>query len=168
MKMEAMMRLACCLLFALMGIGAAQDTNFPAGPQYLMTFDSPLFARSIATPSLWLDAPLPDIPPLPEIVPVIGNQPFIPNPELEHQPDLLPIFYGYPMRSVVELVSPESTPELPQSITDAGVTRMIDVQSLREWGYGMTLGETASFWKSHKHHAPRVYTNADVDRLHGS
>jgi len=164
------MRLACCLLFvfALIGIGAAQDTNFPTGPQYLITFDSPMFARPIATPSLSLDAPLPDIQPLPEIVPVIGNQPYIPNPMLEHQPDLLPIFYGYAMPSVVELVSPESTPELPQSITDAGVTRMIDVTSLREWGYGVTVGETASFWKSHKSHAPRVYTNADVDRLHGS
>jgi hypothetical protein len=168
MKMEAVMRLACCLLFALMGIGAAQDTNFPVGPQYLITFDSPMFARPLATPSLSLDAPLPDIQPLPEIVPVIGSQPYIPNPVLEHQPDLLPIFYGYPMPSVVELVSPESSPELPQSITDAGVTRMVDVQSLREWGYGVTLGETASFWKSHKPHAPRVYTNADVDRLHGS
>ena len=166
------MRLAIlfvALIFdALMGIGAAQDTNFPAGPQYLMTFDSPLLGRPIATPSLWLDAPLPDIQPLPEIAPVIGNQPYIPNPALEHQPDLLPIFYGYPVSSVVELVSPESSPELPQSITDAGVTRMVDVQSLREWGYGVALGETASFWKSHKPHAPRVYTNADVDRLHGS
>jgi hypothetical protein len=168
MKTEAVMRLACCLLFAVMGIGAAQDTNFPAGPQYLITFDSPMFARPLATPSLSLDAPLADIQPLPEIVPVIGNQPYIPNPVLEHQPDLLPIFYGYPMPSVVELVSPESSPELPQSITDAGVTRMVDVQSLREWGYGATLGETSSFWKSHKPHAPRVYTNADVDRLHGS
>ena len=156
------------LALIFVGIGAAQDTNFPAGPQYLITFDSPLLARPIATPSLWLDAPLPDIQPLPEIAPVIGTQPYIPNPVLEHQPDLLPIFYGYAMFSVVELVSPDSSPELPQSITDAGVTRMVDVQSLREWGYGVTLGETASFWKSHKPHAPRVYTNADVDRLHGS
>jgi hypothetical protein len=45
---------------------------------------------------------------------------------------------------------------------------MIDTQTLREWGYGVTLGEIASFWKSHKPHTPRVYTNADVDRLHGS
>jgi hypothetical protein len=168
MKTEAVMRLACCLLFALIGIGAAQDTNFPAGPQYLITFGSPMFARPVATPSLWLDAPLADIQPLPEIVPVIDHQPYIPNPVLERQPDLLPIFYGYPMPSVVELISPELPAELPPSITEAGVTRMIDVQSLREWGYGVPLGETASFWKSHKPHAPRVYTNADVDRLHGS
>ena len=67
MKTEAVMRLACCLLFALMGIGAAQDTNFPAGPQYLITFDSPMFARPLATPSLSLNAPLADIPPLPKL-----------------------------------------------------------------------------------------------------
>jgi len=24
------------------------------------------------------------------------------------------------------------------------------------------------FWRTHKSHAPRVYTNADVERLHGS
>lgn len=162
------MRLAYCLLFALIGIAAAQDMNFPAGPSYLMISGSPTFAVSLATPSLWLDSPLPDIQPLPEIVPVVGQQPFIPNPELQRQPDLLPIFYGYSMPSVVELVSPELPAELPQSIAEAGVTRMIDVQSLREWGYGVTLGETASFWKSRKQHAPRVYTNANVERLHGS
>ncbi len=168
MKTGAVMRLACFLVFALVGIGTAQDTNFPTGPQYLITFDSPMFARTLATPSLSLDAPLPDIQSLPEIVPVIGNQPYIPNPVLERQPDLLTIFYGHTTPSVVELVSPESTPELPRSITDAGVARLVDVQSLRDWGYGVTLGETASFWRSHKPHAPRVYTNADVDRLHGS
>jgi hypothetical protein len=35
-------------------------------------------------------------------------------------------------------------------------------------GGGITLGEVAMFWKVHKSHAPRVYTNADVERLHGS
>jgi hypothetical protein len=164
------MRLAslCCLLFTLVGIGAAQDTNFPLGPQYLMTSASPMFARSLATPSLPLEAPLPPIPSLPEIEPVIGNQPFIPDPELQHQADLFPIYYGYSAPSIVELTSAELPAQLPQSIVDGGVTGITDVQSLRERGYGVTLGETASFWKSHKARAPRVYTNADVERLHGS
>jgi len=42
------------LLFALAGVSAAQDTNFPVGPQYLITTDSTLFLRPIATPSLSL------------------------------------------------------------------------------------------------------------------
>jgi hypothetical protein len=142
--------------------------SFPVGPQYLMTSGSPMFAQPLATPSLSLDAPLPDIAPLPEVGPVVIDQPFVASPELEHQPDLFPIFYGYPMPSVVELASTETPAQLPESMVDVGVIGMTDMQSLRERGYGATLGETALFWKSHKSHAPRVYTNADVERLHGS
>lgn len=121
------MRLATlsCLLFVLLGISAAQDTNFPVGPQYLLT-GSPTLARPIATPTLSLDTPIPPIPSLPEVGPAVTDQSFIPNPEL-HEPDLLPIFYGYPMPSVVVLISPESPLELPQSIVEAGVTGMTDV-----------------------------------------
>ncbi len=164
------MRLASlfCLVFALVGINAAQDTNFPVGPQYLMTFGSPLFAQPIATPSLSLDTPLPPIRSLPEIGPVIGNQPFIANPELQEKADLFPILYGYPMTSVVELMSVEPPRELPASFVDAGVVGITDAQSLHERGYGVPLGETASFWKAHKPRATHVYTNADVERLHKS
>ena len=50
----------CCLLIVLstIGIALAQDTNFAAGPQYLMNPGaSPLLARSISTPSLSLTGP---------------------------------------------------------------------------------------------------------------
>ena len=163
------MRLAtiCCLLFGLLGICAAQDTNFSQGPQYLMT-GSPEFARPIATPTLSLDTPLSPIPSLPEITPVIGNQPYIANPELQSQANLFPIYYGYPLISVIELSSAEPPRELPESIVDSGVTGMATGQMLRERGYGEPLGEVSSFWKTHKTRATRVYTNADVERLHGS
>ncbi|HEY4762476.1 MAG TPA: hypothetical protein VIH75_02285 [Candidatus Sulfotelmatobacter sp.] len=162
------MRLArvCFWLFVLAGISAAQDMNFAVGPQYRMTSGSPMFARPIATPTLSLDAPLPPIPSLPEVGPPVADQPFVSNPGIQG-PDLLPIYYGYPTPSVVELTSTGSPSEVPQSILDAGVVGMTNVQSLRERGYGVTLGESASFWKSHKHHASRLYTNADVERLHG-
>jgi hypothetical protein len=130
------------VLTASTGISAAQDTNFPVGPQYLLT-GSPVLARPIVPPTHSLDA------------------------EPQNQPDLLPIYYGYPMPSVIELVSTEPK-ELPPSIVDTGVGGMTNVQSLRERGYGVTLGQTASFWKSHAPHATRVYTNADIERLHGS
>ena len=162
------MRLAsfCFFLFVLAGISAAQDMNFAVGPHYLMTSGSPMFARPIATPTLSLDAPLPPIPSLPEVGPPVTDQPFVPNPEIPG-PDLLPIYYGYAMSSVVELSSTEAASEVPQSIIDAGVVGMTNVQALRERGYGATLGESASFWKSHKLHASRLYTNADIERLHG-
>ena len=153
-------------IFVLVGISAAQETNFPVGPQYLLT-GSPLLARPIVTPTLSLDAPLPPIPSLPQIGPVVNDQPYVPNPELANQPDLLSIYYGYPMPSVVELESTEPI-ELPASIVDTGVGEMTNVQSLLERGYGGTLGETASFWKSHAPRATRLYTNVDIERLHGS
>ncbi len=165
------MRLASsfCLLFTLMGISAAQDMSFSAGPQYLMTSGDPAFARSIATPTLSLDTPLPPIPSLPEVGPVVVDQPYIPNPVLEQLgPDLFPIYYGYPMPSVVESVSTEPPRELPASLVDPGVTGTTNAQSLRESGYGAPLGDIGAYWKIHRPHAPRVYTNADVERLHGS
>jgi hypothetical protein len=164
------MRLAClfCLLFALTEITAAQEVSFPVGPSYLLTSGSPMFAQSVATPTLSLETPLSPIPDLPEVGPVIGNQPYIANPELQHQANLFPIYYGYPMLSTVELSSAEPPRELPASIVDPGVAGTANAQSLRERGYGVPLGDTASFWKVHEHRAPRVYTNADVERLRGN
>lgn len=155
-----------CVLLVLAGISAAQDTNFSVGPQYLMNFGSPLLARPIATPSLSLEAPLPAIPTLPQIGPVVENEPFVANAELQHQADLFPVYYGYQPVSVVEISSAEPTQELPASITAGGVTGMTDAQSLRERGYGAPLGDTAAFWKYHKLHARTVYTNTDTQRLH--
>ncbi len=157
-----------CLSVALLGISAAQDTNFSVGPQYLVTSGSPLFARPLATPSLSLGEPLPGIPNLPEIGPAVENQSYVVNPESPREPNLLPIYYGYPTISVVEITSAEPPRGLPASITDVGVTGMTDAQSLRVRGYGVAVGDVASFWKTHKPHAPRVYTNADIQRLHQS
>jgi len=137
------MRLASlsCLLIVLAGVSAAQETNFPAGPQYLMTSGSPLFARPIATPSLSFDYGLPRFQSLPQIGPVVENQPFTANPEVQG-PNLFPVYYGYPMTSVVEITSAEPPRALPASITDVGVIGTTDAQSLRERGYGVPLART--------------------------
>jgi hypothetical protein len=168
-----------CLLLALAGISAAQDTNFSAGPQYLITSDSPLFLRPIATPSLSFEAPVSIAGATIEAAPaapVVSTPPPIPGASLAR------IFWGEPKTSEVgsseiEISSEEPPRALPASIVsgsiesgsivDVGVTAIADVQSLREQGYGVTLGETASFWKTHPGHASRVYTNRDVERLHG-
>ena len=163
------MRLAgfCFLLLAVVGIATAQDTNFPAGPQYLPITGSPQFARSIATPSLSLSAPLPEIQSLPEVGPAVSDQAYAPNPELQHQADLFPIYYGAAPASVVEITSTELPRSLPASIVDVGVVGFTDATSLRERGYGVTVGETAAFWKTRKAPATRLYTNRDIERLHG-
>jgi hypothetical protein len=166
-----------CLLLALAGVSAGQDTNFPVGPQYLMTSNSPMFLHSIATPSLSLSAPAASNSALaaetaPEPAPEISS----PSGALASPPDLSRIYWRGPEvsepvgenLSEIEVTSAGPPNPVPASILDTGVTGMTDPQSLRERGYGVPLGDTASFWKARKPHAPRVYTNADVARLRPS
>ena len=142
-----------------------------------MTSSSPLFLRPIATPTLSLSAPLASVSaPATEPTP----QPPSPFATVSSQPDLTRIFWGAPEVaanvsenvtenvSEIEITSAQPTSALPASILDTGVTGMTTVQSLRQRGYGIPLGDTAAFWKTHKPHALRVYTNADVQRLHQS
>jgi hypothetical protein len=164
------MRLASlfCSLIALTGISAAQDTKFPVGPQYLITTDSPMFLHPIATPTLSLSTPTvgtsSETPGVPETP---AASPALPTP-----PDLTRVYWGGPetkeRTSDIEITSAGLSNSLPPSILDVGVTGITSAQSLRERGYGVPLGDAASYWKTHKPHASRVYTNADVQRLHRS
>lgn len=179
-----------CLLFLSSGICVAQDviqnqdTNFPAGPQYLVTYGSPLFLHSIATPSLSL-APVPAETSTGAYEVAEPSAQALSAPVAPQFPNLLTIYYKGPSASLaaenesasegegqsgaseIEISSTPALSALPASITDVGVTEMLDPQSLRARGYGMDLGETAAFWKTHKAPAQRVFTNADVERLHG-
>jgi hypothetical protein len=176
------MRFARLLFFLfvvilLAGISLAQeqkDTNFDAGPQYLVTSGSSIFLRPIATPSLTLGSTLEAQP----ANPVTETSTEIPATALAQAPDLTRVYYGGPVEpapevSEIEISSARVPTALPESIMqasimDVGVGAIVDSQSLRERGYGMNLGEVAAFWKEHKLHAPRVYTNADITRLAGS
>jgi hypothetical protein len=91
------------------------------------------------------------------------SQPYVSDPVLEHQPDLFPIYYGYPEVPVVEL-SGNAPREVPASVNDTGYVAVTSVQSLFERGYGVSVAEDASFWKTHRRAAARVYTNADIRR----
>lgn len=174
------MRLMSLLLTLLMlaGISVAQETNFSTGPQYLITTNSTMFLRPIATPTLSLSAPPASMGEAAtseaggEATPQ-PSSPFAPAPA---QPDLTQIFWGTPATaqpadenvSEIEITSAPLPGALPASIFDTGVTGMTSVQSLRERGFGVPLGESAAFWKTHKPHASRLYTNADIQRLHTS
>ena len=163
---------ACCLL-VLAGICWAQDTNFPVGPQYLMTFGSPLLARPIATPSLSFETPLLEAGTIEASavqVPPEEYQPITQILELQRRQYLPSVYWGAPMVSVVEInfreVAEEgSSPALPASIIESGVIAVTDAQSLRDRGYGVTLPEAAQRWKGRKGNAPHVYTNSDIERL---
>jgi hypothetical protein len=173
--------LPCCFLLLLIGSAVAQDTNFLAGPQYLLT-GSPILAHSIATPTLSLDAPLPPVEPASFNVPEAASEAatgvaFTTNPQLEHQADLIPIYYGADNHygvstAVVEISFPEGAAEplaaLPSSIVESGVTELVDAQALRVRGHGVTVAEAAAYWKTHKLPARRNFTNEDVRRLHAA
>ena len=156
--MRSLLWFAFVLLLA--GVCVAQETNFPVGPQYLITTTNTHLLRPIATPSMSLNAGLPELPSLPEVTPV-PNQAYTTNPALEHQPDLFPIFYGYPETLVVELTG-ESPREVPASINDTGYVPETSVESLPAAGYGGSLAEDALYWKSHSRSVVRAFTNADI------
>jgi hypothetical protein len=165
----------CCPLLVLSAIGIAfgQDTNFATGPQYL-TQGSPLFARPISTPSLSLPGPQLEVGAsnaTEGLTTGAGNRNLLPpNPDALPKIDFFPIFYGASPASVIEISFPESevsSRELPASILDTGVWQVTTAQALRERGYGATLAEAAAHGKAHPRHANRVYTNADIARLHG-
>jgi len=168
----------CSMLFLLstLGIAFGQDTNFPSGPQYLMNGSS-LFARSISTPSIALtDSPLQvgASNATGVLIAGAGDQTVLP-PAADALPrtDLFPIYYGTRQPIVIEIsFAPElssnelSKNELPESILDTGVSEITTVETLRARGYGVTIVEGAAYGKTHTRRAARVYTNADIDRLH--
>jgi hypothetical protein len=165
------------LLVVSAGIASGQDTNFSSGPQYLLNSDqtkngSVFFARPISTPSMSLAGP-----PLiigasnatASLVAGAGNQNVLrPTPDALPNLDLLPVYYGAPPSGVIliSFASEPSANQLPASVLDTGVWQMTTATALRERGYGVTLVEAAAHGKAQTRHANRIYTNADIDRLH--
>ncbi len=151
------------LPFALVAFSVAQSTNFPAGPQYLITTSSPNLLRPLATPTLSLDTPLPPLPSLPEIAPPVAEVPYVSNPPLEGQADLFPIFYGYPRVNVVEIISPTHPLDLPVSIADVRTANVPSASVLDSFQTG--IGEAAANWRASRRASPRLYSNADIENL---
>lgn len=161
------MRLASLFFLpvVLVGISLAQSTDFSVGPQYLITSPEPQFLRPIATPSLSLNTPLKPILDVPAVRPQVTNQEYASNPELQHQADLFPVYYGYAPVVDVELDSMAPSPELPPSINNTGVLNVPSAQSLRTMGLGLTLAQAGAYSKAHKKPTAHVYTNEDLQRL---
>lgn len=167
-----------CIYCTLIFISAAafgQDTNFATGPQYLITTGSPMFARPISTPTLSFASPPLEVGAdnaTARLTAGAENQTvLLPPADTLPQVDFFYFYYGQPPLSVIEISFAEPSSahrELPASILDSGVWELTGVQALRERGYGVTLPEAAAYGRAHIRHATHVYTNADVDRLHGA
>lgn len=213
------MRPQCLLvvLFVLSGVSAAQDTNFPVGPRYLITSGNPLFFHSIETPSLSLSSSglagtseVPGPVELPAFAPVEtvvylenvywGEHRADEDLALRQQtpsmtPDQTAWYMNYvasqltaaqaaspesaeatlsaasaatseqaPGPNIIELAGGPMPANLPSSFLDTGVNATVDPQLLVEPGYGISLGEVAAYWKTHKRQAPHVFTNQDLHR----
>jgi hypothetical protein len=189
------MRLATFLLtlVTLTGIAAAQDTSFSAGPQYLVPPGSnPMFLHPIATPSLSFSAApaqsastefsgpselTPAATPIPaEAIPPADQ--VNPTSTVPVQPNLSEVFWGVPKNPLLTSEAPNSSEpasdielssapslSLPPSFVDTGVTAFVTATSLEHQGYGVPLGEVASYFKAHKPSSVRTFTNADIERL---
>jgi hypothetical protein len=171
------------LVFSLVTSAAAQqpETNFASGPQYLITTGSAMYARSITTPSLSLSAPPLQVGAANStgilIAGATADYQLPPSAVAVPKIDLFPIFYGdAPVGSPaneIELSFPpgsnfvSATPSLPPSFSETGGGEFTTIEALREQGYGVTLAEVAASVKAHRMRLDRVYTNADVARLHG-
>jgi hypothetical protein len=169
------------LLLFVTGVSAAQnsDTNFATGPQYLITGQSTMFLHTIETPSL-------SFGPSSAIAPPITTEP-VEAAQVVETPSPLPsgvnltsIYWGERksvepsgVTSEIEISGSQPAQPVPASLLSAnivnvGVTATTDVESLHEEGYGLSLGDTAAYWKAHKGRAAHTYTNQDVVHESGS
>ena len=163
--------LCTLLLLSTAALVFGQDTNFASGPQYLMN-GSPLFARSIITPSLSLSGTTLGTGASNATEGMTaGADTQTASPQPPAEPNLFTVYYGGPSTNDIEIGFAEpssgSLTELPSSILDTGVSQITTAQAVRDRGYGVTVGVAAANEKAKARHAIRVYTNADIDRLRG-
>ncbi len=172
------MQLYGLLLFGmtLVGMAAAQDSNFAVGPQYLMNYGSPMFMRPIATPtlSLSLSESAPVTMAAPEVSSSFTNSSNETSAAVPQPSDLASIYWGsrengtaVETGAVIEVSGTTPPANLPAGIVNVGVQETLDAQELRGRGVGVSVSEASAFWKGHKRRAVRVFTNRDLEKFHG-
>ncbi len=164
---------ASFLLIGALGTLQAQDSNFATGPQYLMNYGSSAFARPISTPSLSLSGSAPLVAATSataDLTSGAANETTLPPTAVSTpSPDLFPVYYGSAPTQAIAVSFAEISAaniELPGSIVGSSIGQFTTVQALRERGYGVSLPEATAYAKAQARHAERIYTNADIDRLH--
>ena len=152
----------CTLVFtaALLTSAQSRQTDFPVGPQYLVTTPSTLFLQPIATPSA---SPA-------QMLGVVSPQTGQAEPiTINNQPVSLPaIYWGWTspgQTSVWMGFSPALSSGLPSDFIDLGVGAIVTDEWFREFQRNSNVAEASRYWKTHTNRAARVYTNADIDRL---
>lgn len=138
------------------------ETNFPIGPQYLVTSPSTSFLQPIATPSASAG----------QMLGMVSPQTGQAEPiTINGQPANLPaIFWGWvsPGQTTVWAVfTPAVSSGLPADFLDLGVGAIVTDEWLQEFQRNRNVAEASRYWKTHTNRAARRYTNADIERLRG-
>lgn len=153
------------LAAATMSLAQNRETDFPVGPQYLITTPSTQFLQPIATPSMSPSQMSGTVSPQTgQAEPVTINVGSVPVPA-----NLPAIYWGWtsPGQTVIiERVSPEVPSGFPPGFVDVGVSAIVTEEWLREQKYEISLAEAARYWRTHIVRARRLYTNRDIERLH--
>lgn len=154
--------LVCAVIFGVGLLASAQNrqTDFPVGPQYLVTTPSTLFLQPIATPS----ASPAQV--LGMVSPQTGQaEPITINGQTANLPA---IFWGWnsPGQTTVwAAFSPAVYSGLPADFIDLGVGAIVTEEWLREFQRNASVAEASRYWKTHTNRAARRYTNTDIERL---
>jgi len=145
---------------ALLASAQSRETNFPVGPQYLVTTPSTLFLQPIATPSASAAQMLG------MVSPQTGQaEPITINGESVNLPA---IFWGWTspgQTTLWTIFSPAVSSGLPAGFLDLGVSAIVTDEWLREFQRNSSVAEASRYWKTNTNRATRLYTNADIDRL---
>jgi hypothetical protein len=162
--------LSAVLFLSTITLAFGQDTNFSAGPQYLLT-GSPLFALSIATPTLAITGP-----PLEtgadtataDLIAGAGNRTEV--PQSPPPPNLYPIYYGEHWVREVEGNSAAPTSELPPTelygnFLNTVVEEASIAQTLRARGNIVAFRASGAYTRARVLRLARVYTNSYINRL---
>lgn len=152
----------CTVMLEVVLVASAQnrETDFPVGPQYLVTTPSTLFLQPIATPSMSAEQMSGVVSPqtgLAEPITVNGERANLPA-----------IYWGWTspgQTTVFELYSPAVSSGLPAGFVELGVSAIVTNEWLREHERESSVAEAARYWKAHTNRAAHLYTNADIDRL---
>ena len=154
---------ALCAVICGIGLLASaqnRETNFPVGPQYLVTTPSTLFLQPIATPSA---SPA-------QMLGMVSPQTGQAEPiTINGQPANLPaIFWGWnsPGQTAVwGVFSPAVFSGLPADFIDLGVGAIVTDEWFREFQRNNSVAEASRYWRTNTNRAARRYTNADIERL---
>src|SRR5215469_10856919 len=138
----------------------SRETDFPVGPQYLVTTPSTIFLQPIATPSASAA----------QMLGMVSPQTGQAEPvSINGEPANLPaIYWGWtsPGQTTIWVAaSPALSGGLPAGFLDLGVSAIVTDEWLREFQRNNSVAEASRYWKTNTNRATHLYTNADIDRL---